>query len=478
MSTVTIPIDASAYVKKTELPSNLTLYPTTVDSAIIGYKLMVTSMGDPNYDEPAVDITTPTINGTDILISELATVAGVLVGSPGIVNISTVGNIRRVSGSSKAVFYYKLFRRNSSGVETLLATSSNTSEVDINIYEQFSVSAVLNDGQWTATDLIVVKYYGSKVGGGSNSVFAFEFGGANPVRTIVPVPASVTLSDYEKIANKQNSLATDATNTKYPTVTAVKTHTDNTSNPHAVTKAQVGLSDVDNTADIFKPVSVAQALALNDKQNLLVSGINIKSVNGNSLLGIGDLTIGGSSSITIGTTPITGGTNNRFLIQTGGVVSQLPNLNWDVPTETFLFTSAQSTVATFNGLVNSYIELGDATKTGASAVKLRVSGGSFELGLTAGNSTFTSGAGANTFKIIVGGGECVRAVFGQRVGIALTAAPTAKLHLPASTTAASSAPLKFNSGVLMTTPENGAFEYDGTNLYFTVGGVRKTVTLV
>ena len=31
---------------------------------------------------------------------------------------------------------------------------------------------------------------------------------------------------------------------------------------------------------------------------------------------------------------------------------------------------------------------------------------------------------------------------------------------------------------LKKTPENGALEYDGTNLYFTVGGVRKTVTLV
>lgn len=37
--------------------------------------------------------------------------------------------------------------------------------------------------------------------------------------------------------------------------------------------------------------------------------------------------------------------------------------------------------------------------------------------------------------------------------------------------------LKLTNGSLMTTPETGAFEFDGTNLYFTVGGVRKTVTL-
>lgn len=38
-------------------------------------------------------------------------------------------------------------------------------------------------------------------------------------------------------------------------------HTGNISNPHAVTKTQVGLSNVDNTSDVDKPVSTAQAAA-------------------------------------------------------------------------------------------------------------------------------------------------------------------------------------------------------------------------
>ena len=38
-------------------------------------------------------------------------------------------------------------------------------------------------------------------------------------------------------------------------------HTSNTSNPHSVTKAQVGLGNVDNTSDVDKPVSTAQAAA-------------------------------------------------------------------------------------------------------------------------------------------------------------------------------------------------------------------------
>lgn len=64
-----------------------------------------------------------------------------------------------------------------------------------------------------------------------------------------------------------------------------------------------------------------------------------------------------------------------------------------------------------------------------------------------------------------------------KLGIGVTA-PTAKLHLPASTTAAASAPIKMELGVLMTTPEAGAIEYDGTNLYFTDStGTRHTLAV-
>jgi hypothetical protein len=59
-----------------------------------------------------------------------------------------------------------------------------------------------------------------------------------------------------------------------------------------------------------------------------------------------------------------------------------------------------------------------------------------------------------------------------------TTSGTALIHIAAGTATANTAPLKLTSGVNLTTPEDGAFEFDGTNLYFTVGGVRKTVTLI
>lgn len=61
------------------------------------------------------------------------------------------------------------------------------------------------------------------------------------------------------------------------------------------------------------------------------------------------------------------------------------------------------------------------------------------------------------------------------IGIGKFAATTAMLSLPAGT--ATVAPVNIASGVVLTTPLNGSLEYDGTNLFFTVGTTRKTVTL-
>lgn len=61
-----------------------------------------------------------------------------------------------------------------------------------------------------------------------------------------------------------------------------------------LTKTQVGLGNVDNTSDANKPVSSATQTALNGKQATLVSATNIKTVNGSSLLGSGDLSVSGA----------------------------------------------------------------------------------------------------------------------------------------------------------------------------------------
>lgn len=67
---------------------------------------------------------------------------------------------------------------------------------------------------------------------------------------------------------------------------------------------------------------------------------------------------------------------------------------------------------------------------------------------------------------------------GGRSGFQGVVAPSAWVHIGAGAAAAESAPLKLTPGTNLTTPESGAFEFDGTNLFFTVGGTRKTVTLI
>ena len=59
-----------------------------------------------------------------------------------------------------------------------------------------------------------------------------------------------------------NELIADAKKAGTDAASALATHTSNTSNPHSVTKAQVGLGSVDNTSDANKPVSTAQAAAI------------------------------------------------------------------------------------------------------------------------------------------------------------------------------------------------------------------------
>jgi hypothetical protein len=59
-----------------------------------------------------------------------------------------------------------------------------------------------------------------------------------------------------------------------------------------------------------------------------------------------------------------------------------------------------------------------------------------------------------------------------------TIAPTAIVQIKAGTATASTAPLKLTAGTNLTTPENGAIEFDGTNIYITISGVRKTFVLL
>lgn len=116
-----------------------------------------------------------------------------------------------------------------------------------------------------------------------------------------------------EVVKGDDSRLTDArtptthTHSYEPADAGIQSHLGSTTNPHSVTKTQVGLGNVDNTSDASKPVSTAQATAdavvlaaaatdattkANARQAVLVSGTSIKTINSTSLLGSGNLVTG------------------------------------------------------------------------------------------------------------------------------------------------------------------------------------------
>lgn len=135
--------------------------------------------------------------------------------------------------------------------------------------------------------------------------------------------ASPTALGYADAAALASDMAAKAD------VAALTTHTGNTSNPHAVTKAQVGLANVDNTADSAKPVSTAQQAAIDAKvQNTLAASTTVApsatAVN-NALAAKADLV---SPALTgTPTTPTAAqGTNTTQIASTAFVVAAIASL--------------------------------------------------------------------------------------------------------------------------------------------------------
>lgn len=87
---------------------------------------------------------------------------------------------------------------------------------------------------------------------------------------------SISNTDFIKGVGKKWSFQTIKAalyNYIYPLVQALHlTHTSRTDNPHSVTKAQVGLGNVDNTSDVNKPVSTAQKAYVDAETALRIDG--------------------------------------------------------------------------------------------------------------------------------------------------------------------------------------------------------------
>ena len=107
----------------------------------------------------------------------------------------------------------------------------------------------------------------------------------NPVIT----GANAKVTGYSKPSSTSAIAATDSINAALGKLEKkADDHIANKSNPHQVTKAQVGLGNCDNTSDLNKPISTATQTALNSKvQTVEVTGtgnaITAASISGTKL---------------------------------------------------------------------------------------------------------------------------------------------------------------------------------------------------
>lgn len=115
-----------------------------------------------------------------------------------------------------------------------------------------------------------------KLTGTSGQFVGFDSGGnatavaAPTAAQVGAVPTSRTVNGKALSANISLTAAdvgADAAGAASGVQTNLTAHINNKSNPHGVTKAQVGLGNVDNTSDANKPISTATQNALNGKAN-------------------------------------------------------------------------------------------------------------------------------------------------------------------------------------------------------------------
>lgn len=209
------------------------------------------------------------------------------------------------------------------------------------------------------------------------------------------------------------------------------------------------------------------------------SGLTTGSRNTSIGAGAGNANLTGSDNVFVGQQSgrITTGGGNTFLGSysgygnTSGVrniyVGQYVGFYSTTGSDNVFIGSGQN--ANISGQKNVYVgSLAGRTSTGSSNVFLGYSAGENELG-----SNLLYIANTNTATPLIYGNFTTGSI---SIGLG---APTARLHLPAGTATASTAPLKMTSGSLMTTAEAGAVEYLTDDFYGTIttGAARKKFVL-
>ena len=217
-----------------------------------------------------------------------------------------------------------------------------------------------------------VTYYST-----SASLFSHTSATDNP-HVVTQTQVGLSAVDNTSDLNKPISTATqNALNLKfdtsginqYATSANLNNHIINISNPHSVTQTQVGLSAVDNTSDLNKPISTATQSALNLKfdtsginqyatsANLNNHIINISNPHSVTKTQVGLSAVDNTSDLNKPISTATQSALNLKLDTSGGIVTGDINMyKTSATTARIKFYDNNSTSATiYGGVGNSYI---------------------------------------------------------------------------------------------------------------------------
>jgi hypothetical protein len=168
--------------------------------------------------------------------------------------------------------------------------------------------------------------------------------------------------------------------------------------------------------------------------------------------------------------------NNRIGIGTTTPVSDIDvNKTVSGPVQ-FRLTN----LSTSNGNVNAGFQLsnssssGQVLKAGSNYTAYKTFSandfGTYNSG--AGNMSFLNDFTSGNINWSAGGSSTAQMTLSSAGLLGLGITPTAILHLKAGTATAGTAPQKFTAGTILTTPESGAVEYNGTHFYASIGATR------
>ena len=179
----------------------VTLFPTdTVFQA--GSYLAVDSTTDTAFNDVPVDLSTGIVS-SGFSVAQFYSEQGFANGEVLGVQVSLVGQLRKTAGNNNefANFYFEVYHLDGqSAIETLLATSGRTIDINSANYEEYQASAfIAGPIEFDSQDRLKLVFYAGDVVGSPN--YDIKLGGTDPLRFSMPIALAnlATIPDASQV---------------------------------------------------------------------------------------------------------------------------------------------------------------------------------------------------------------------------------------------------------------------------------------